>query len=156
VHSASAPSASTGGSLRTTCGDDRRDATGHDLTAVVLTREAGVLAVAFTLAAPPDAGSTVLIVELRTADGAPLRRLGVELDSGRPMAAYVIASPSRVRQLDGATRVEGVEVRAAFPADVLDGLGSNWGWVASAGTGGGVDDVCPGDGAQAVHPVVVP
>jgi hypothetical protein len=160
VRSPTALSAPTGlpsdGVMRTTCGDDLGDGAGHDLAEVVLARDDGELVAGFTLAAPPVSGGTFLTVELRTADGTPLRRLGVELDRGEPVAAYVADSSTSVQRLDGAVHVEGAEVHAVYPVDVLDGLGSNWGWVASVGTDNEVDDVCPGSGTGAVSPIVVP
>jgi hypothetical protein len=160
VRSPAAPSAPTAllshGGMRTICGDDVGDGAGHDIAEVALVRDGGELVATFTLATPPDPGGTVLTVELRTASGMPLRRLGVELDRDRPVDVYVAESSSFVERLDGGVRVEGAEVHAAWPADVLAGLGPNWGWVASAGTGNTVDDVCPGTGTGPASPIVVP
>src|SRR4051812_41449469 len=53
--SLSAPTAlPSDGAMQTTCGDDLRDGTGHDIAGVVLVRDGGVLVAAFTLADPPD------------------------------------------------------------------------------------------------------
>jgi hypothetical protein len=166
VHSAPAASAgwrpptpSTGpaaGTLRTACGDDLHDGAGLDLAGVVLARRADELVAVFTLTSPPDKGASLLAVELRRADGTPLRRLTTELDRGQPVAASVTWSPTNAQRLDGAVRMAGAEVHAAYPAAVLDGLGSGWSWVASAGSSTAVDDLCPGDAAGQGPPVVVP
>jgi hypothetical protein len=146
-----------GGTLRTACGDDRHDGTGLDLAGVVLTRRVDELDAVFTLTSRPGAdGPAVLAVDLRRADGTVLRRLDAELERGRPVAASVAWSATNVQRLVGAVHMHGVEVRAAYPATVLDDLGPGWSWVASAGSGTAVDDLCPGDAAGGGPPVVVP
>jgi hypothetical protein len=147
--------------LDTRCADALDDGGGHDLAGVELVRAADELVAAFTLTAAPVSGASFLTVELRDAGGATVRQLGVELDGAEPVAAYIATSPSApVQRLDGAVHVIGAEVHAAFPATVLDDLGTPWGWIAGIGTETAIEDVCAAAGATgsggAPSPVVVP
>jgi hypothetical protein len=151
----------TTGDLVTRCSDDLADATALDLAGAVLARQGDVLVTAFALGAPPaPAGGSFLTVEVRSADGATAHQLGVELQAGRPVAAYVAESPTAAPQvLTGTVHVEGAEVHAAFPAAVLDDLGEGWRWYAFTGTDtSAVADTCPAEGTAGddVPLVVVP
>jgi hypothetical protein len=147
--------------LDTRCADALDDGDGHDLAGVELVRADDELVAAFTLTAAPVSGASFMTVELRDAGGAAVRQLGIELDGAEPVAAYIATSPGEpVQRLEGAVHVIGAEVHAAFPATVLDGLGSPWGWLAGVGTESAIEDVCAASGATgsggAPSPVVVP
>ncbi|MGY1591880.1 hypothetical protein ACI79D_07880 [Geodermatophilus sp. SYSU D00708] len=161
VPGAAPTAAPTAGDLVTRCSDDLGDAAALDLAGVVLARQGDVLVTAFALGAPPaPEGGSFLTVELRSADGLTAHQLGVELLASQPVAAYVVASPSAdPRVLTGTVHVEGAEVHAAFPAAVLDDLGTGWRWYAFAGTDTSAgEDSCPAEGASGddVPLVVVP
>jgi hypothetical protein len=157
-----APTAApTTGDLVTRCSDDLADAAALDLAGAVLARQGDVLVTAFALGAPPVAdGGSFLTVEVRSADGATAHQLGVELQAGRPVAAYVAESPTAAPQvLTGTVHVEGAEVHAAFPAAVLDDLGEGWRWYAFTSTDtAAVADTCSAEGTSGddVPLVVVP
>jgi hypothetical protein len=155
---AAAPTAlPAGGELDSSCGDELGDASGHDLAGVELVRSGDVLVVAFALTAPPVSGGSFLTVELHDTAGTAVRQLGVELDGAEPVAAYIATSPSApVQRIDDSVHVVDAAVHAAFPADVLDDLGTPWSWFASIGTETAVEDICADGGTAATPtPVVV-
>lgn len=155
VDSGAAPTAlPSAGELQTSCADALDDGVGADLAGVWLVRQGDTLVAEFTFVAPPVSGAAFLTVELRTAGGAVARQLGVELDGTRPVAAYVATSPTDpVQRLDGAVHVQGADVHAAFPADVLDDLAPGWGWVASVSSETALQDTCPGAATGPITPV---
>jgi hypothetical protein len=155
---AAAPTAlPAAGELESRCADALDDGTGHDLATVELVRSGDVLVVAFALTTPPVSGASFLTLELHDATGTAVRQLGIELDGADPVAAYIATSPSDpVQRLDGTVHVVDAAVHGAFPATVLDDLGTPWSWLASVGTESTLEDICADSGTgTAPVPVVV-
>lgn len=148
------------GDLGSRCDDILGDAAPDDIAAVAMARDDAYLVVGFAFAAGDlPAGEVFLTVEARSRDGRTARQLGIELDDGRAVAAYVSTSPTaEARRLDDAVHVADGEVHAAFPLAYVRDLGTGWSWHAMAGTGATPDDYCPGGAgttSQDVASVVV-
>ena len=113
----------------------------------------GDLEITWSTTGPVPADGTVrFAVEATDFDEQERRNLVVEYSEGAQAALYVEGGDSGRTDLEGMAERDATSVRAVFPGEEIEPLGSSFWWRSTSSVGGEVVDVCPDPGEDPANP----